>query len=89
MRYVVQQTKPYRLRNQNNMSNEFRLYTDSDKLKIEKLSYPRFTGIVTFNGFLSDIEDIEVDEDVLDAMDIATALRDAGEFILTQKANNE
>ena len=67
------------------MSKDFRIYQDGDKQMIERLSYPRFTGVITFNNTLSDIEDIKIDEDVLDAGDIAQALREAGEFILNYK----
>lgn len=62
------------------MSKDFTIYQDGDRQIIERLSYPRFKGVVTFSGDLSDIEDIEVDEDILDAGDIATALREAGDF---------
>jgi len=71
------------------MSKDFRLYQDGDKQMIERLTYPRFTGVITFNNSLSDIEDIEIDEDVLDAGDIAQALREAGEFILNYKPQED
>jgi hypothetical protein len=71
------------------MSKDFKIYQDGDKQIIERLSYPRFKGVITFNNPLSDIEDIEVDEDILDAGDIATALREAGDFIINYKPEND
>ena len=38
------------------MSKDFRIYQDGDRQIIERLSYPRFKGVVTFNSPLSDIE---------------------------------
>jgi hypothetical protein len=69
------------------MSNKFRVYQKGDRQIIERLIYPRFKGLVTFSGSLSDIEDIEVDEDILDAGDIATALREAGDFLINYKGD--
>jgi hypothetical protein len=71
------------------MSKDFRIYQDGDRQIIERLSYPRFKGVITFNSPLSDIEEIEVDEDILDAGDIATALREAGDFIINYKPKND
>lgn len=42
------------------MSKDFRIYQDGDKQIIERLSYPRFKGVVTFNSPLSDIEEVEL-----------------------------
>jgi hypothetical protein len=52
------------------MSKDFRIYQDGDRQIIERLSYPRFKGVITFNGSLSDI---------------ATALREAGDFLINYK----
>lgn len=71
------------------MSKDFRIYQDGDRQIIERLSYPRFKGVVTFNSPLSDIEEIEVDEDILDAGDIATALREAGDFLINYKPKGD
>jgi len=71
------------------MSNNFKIYQDGDKQIIERLSYPRFKGVITFNNPLSDIEDIEVDEDILDAGDIATALREAGDYLINYKPKKD
>lgn len=67
------------------MSKDFKIYQEGDKQIIERLIYPRFKGVITFNNNLSDIEDIEVDEDILHALDIATALREAGDFLINYK----
>lgn len=61
---------------------KFRIYTAEGKQMIERLIYPKFTAEITFNSQISDLENIQVDEDILDAMDIATAMRECGEFIL-------
>ena len=71
------------------MSKDFRIYQDGDRKIIERLSYPRFKGVITFNSPLSDIEEIEVDEDILDAGDIATALREAGDFLINYKPKGD
>jgi hypothetical protein len=71
------------------MSKDFRIYQDGDRRIIERLSYPRFKGVITFNSPLSDIEEIEVDEDILDAGDIATALREAGDFLINYKPKGD
>jgi len=67
------------------MSKDFKIYQEGDKQIIERLIYPRFKGVITFNNSLSDIEEIEVYEDILHAMDIATALREAGDFLINYK----
>ncbi len=67
------------------MSKNFKIYQDGELQIIERLIYPKFKGVITFNSPLSDIEDIEVDEEVMDAGDIAHALREAGEYILNFK----
>lgn len=61
---------------------KFRIYKAENKQMIERLIYPKFTGEITFNSEISDLENIQVDEDIFDAMDIATAMREAAEFIL-------
>jgi hypothetical protein len=64
------------------MSNIFRIYTEGDSQIIERLIYPKFKGVISFSNNLSDIDNIQVDEDILDAGHITTALREAGDFIL-------
>jgi hypothetical protein len=66
------------------MNEAFRIYQQDQKQMIERLVYPRFSGEITFSGTASDIENIVMDEDYLNASDIATALREAGEYILSQ-----
>jgi hypothetical protein len=64
------------------MEPKFKIYTAENKQMIERLIYPKFTAEITFNSEISDLENIEIDEDVWNASDIATAMREAGEFIL-------
>lgn len=61
---------------------KFRIYTAENKQMIDRLIYPKFTAEITFNSEISDLENIQVDEDILDAGDIAKAMREAGDFIL-------
>jgi len=70
------------------MALDFKIYQDGERQIIERISYPKFKGVITFNGPLSDIEEIEVSEDILNAKDIATALREAGDFIVNYKPKN-
>ena len=48
------------------MSKDFRIYQDGDRQIIERLSYPRFKGVITFNSPLSDIEEIELLDETRD-----------------------
>ena len=64
------------------MGPKFRIYEAENKQMIERLTYPKFTAEITFNSEISDLENIQVDEDIFDASDIAKAMREAGEFIL-------
>jgi hypothetical protein len=64
------------------MESKFRIYTAENKQMIERLTYPKFTAEITFNSEISDLENIEIDEDVFDASDIETAIRETTEFIL-------
>ena len=38
------------------MSKDYRIYQEGDRQIIERLTYPRFKGVITFNSPLSDIE---------------------------------
>lgn len=62
----------------------FKIYKVGSKQIIERLSYPRFKGVITF-GLLSDIEEIELLDQTTDPMEIAKAMREAGDFILNYK----
>jgi hypothetical protein len=64
------------------MEQKFRIYEAENKQMIERLIYPKFIAEITFNSDVSDLENIQVDEDIWDASDIAAAMREAGEFIL-------
>lgn len=61
------------------MSN-FKIYKKDDSTYIESLSFPRFKGKITF-GQLSDIEGIELIDKDADVMEMAKALREAGDYI--------
>ena len=65
----------------------FKIYQQDEKQFITRLVYPKFTAEITFNSNLSDLEHIEVHEDVLDAMDIARAMREAGDYLLSVNKN--
>ena len=67
------------------MSKDFRIYQDGDRQIIERLSYPRFKGVITFNSPLSDIEDIELLDETRDPSVIAKTMREAGDFLINYK----
>jgi len=58
----------------------YELYTEDGYTMIRRNKPPRFTGRVTF-GLKSDIEDIQW-MDTASALDMAKALRKAGEFLV-------
>jgi hypothetical protein len=62
---------------------KFQLLKEQGKLTIIHNEYPKFKGNVTF-GQLSDIENIEMIDNCTDPMIIARAMREAGEYILSQ-----
>lgn len=64
------------------MSNDFRIYQDGDRQIIERLTYPRFKGVITFNSPLSDIEEIELLDKTNNPTEIARAMREAGDFLI-------
>ena len=66
------------------MSKEFRIYQDNDKQIIERLSYPRFRGVITF-GSLSDIEEVELLDQCNNPLQLAKAMREAGDFLINYK----
>lgn len=63
---------------------EFKIYQSGETQIIERLCYPRFKGVVTF-GALSDIENIELIDQTTNPLEIAKALREAGDFLLNTK----
>jgi hypothetical protein len=67
------------------MSKDFKIYWEGDRQIIERLSYPRFKGVITFNSPPSDIEEIELLDTCSDPMIIARAMREAGDFIINYK----
>lgn len=60
----------------------FRIYNENGKEYIERLVYPKFRAVIAFGGALSDLDDIEMDEDVYIAQDIATAMREAADYLI-------
>ena len=71
------------------MSNDFRIYQDGDRQIIERLTYPRFKGVITFNSPLSDIEVIELLDETRDPSVIAKAMREAGDFLINYKPTGD
>jgi len=71
------------------MSKDFRIYQDGDRQTIERLSYPRFKGVVTFNSPLSDIEEIELLDKTNSPTEIARAMREAGDFLINYKPTGD
>ena len=67
------------------MSKDFKIYQEEDRQMIERLTYPRFKGVITFNSPLSDIEDVKLLDEFNSLTDIAKAMREAGEFIINYK----
>ena len=71
------------------MSKDFRIYQDGDRQTIERLSYPRFKGVVTFNSPLSDIEEVELLDKTNSPTEIARAMREAGDFLINYKPTGD
>jgi len=71
------------------MSKDFRIYQDGYRQIIERLTYPRFRGVITFNSPLSDIEDIELLDKTNSPTEIARAMREAGDFIINYKTTGD
>jgi len=71
------------------MSKDFRIYQDGDRQIIERLTYPRFKGVITFNSPLSDIEDVELLDKTNNPTEIARAMREAGDFLINYKPTGD
>ena len=71
------------------MSKDYRIYQEGYRQIIERLSYPRFKGVVTFNSPLSDIEDIELLDKTNSPTEIARAMREAGDFLINYKPTGD
>jgi hypothetical protein len=71
------------------MSKAFKIYWDGDRQIIERISYPRFRGVITFNSPFSDIEEIELLDNTNSHTEIARALREAGEFLINYKPKRD
>lgn len=71
------------------MSKDFKIYKQGDKQIIERLSYPRFKGVITFNNSLSDLEEIELIDKTKNPSVIAKAMREAGDFLINYKPKGD
>jgi len=71
------------------MSKDFRIYQDGERQIIERLTYPRFRGVITFNSPLSDIEEIELLDKTNNPTEIARAMREAGDFLINYKPKGD
>ena len=71
------------------MSKDYRIYQEGDRQIIERLSYPRFKGVVTFNSPLSDIEEVELLDKTNSPTEIARAMREAGDFLINYKPKGD
>ena len=71
------------------MSKDYRIYQDGDRQIIERLTYPRFKGVITFNSPLSDIEEIELLDKTNSPTEIARAMREAGDFLINYKPKED
>lgn len=67
---------------------EFKIYEEKGKQIIERISYPRFKGEITF-GKESDIENIEMIDHCLDVSVLASMMQEAGEFIMKNNKRND
>jgi hypothetical protein len=65
-----------------NTGKQFKIYQEGNKKIIERLSYPRFKGVVSFSGTISDIEEVELLDETIDPSVIAKAMREAGEYLI-------
>jgi len=71
------------------MSKDFRIYQEGDRQIIERLTYPRFKGVITFNSPLSDIEEVELLDKTNSPTEIARAMREAGDFLINYKPKGD
>ena len=71
------------------MSKDYRIYQEGDKQIIERLTYPRFNGVITFNSPLSDIEEVELLDKTNSPTEIARAMREAGDFLINYKPTGD
>lgn len=71
------------------MSKDYRIYQEGDRQIIERLTYPRFKGVITFNSPLSDIEEVELLDKTNSPTEIARAMREAGDFLVNYKPTGD
>ena len=68
---------------------KYTIYTTEDgKQMIRRNEYPQFVGEITF-GENSDIENVKVLDDDAGVMDMARAMREAGDFLLSVSREKE
>lgn len=63
----------------------FKIYEENGKQIIERLIFPRFKGEIDFNSNLSDVNNIQMIDETIDALELSKSLREAGEFIINYK----
>ena len=71
------------------MSKDFKVYQEGNKQIIERLTYPRFKAVITFNSSLSDLGDIELTDKTTNPLKIAKAMREAGQFLFDYKTKEK
>lgn len=71
------------------MNKDFKIYQEGDSQIIERLTYPKFRGVITFNSPLSDIENIELLDNCKDPIIIARAMREAGDYLINLKPQGD
>jgi len=71
------------------MSGDFKIYPLQGRQVIERLTYPRFKGVIAFNSPLSDIENIELLDNCKDPIIIARAMREAGDYLINLKPQGD
>lgn len=62
------------------VTKTFRFYEQGNKFMIERIVFPRFIGEVTI-GKQSDIENVEWIDEPTSALEVATLMRKAGDFL--------
>jgi hypothetical protein len=69
------------------MSSIFRIYQSGDRQIIERLIYPRFKAVISFNSPTSDIDNIELLDKTNSPTDLAKAMREAGDYLINYNPN--
>ena len=61
---------------------QFRIFEEDGNKIIEHLHYPAFRAKITFNGTLSDLDDIELLDQCTDPSILARVMREAADYLL-------